>query len=380
MRPILPIRLAALSFSFGLVIIGTLVLAQPRPPAMSSPGYEVWVTNQQKDSIQVIDGRTLKVVAEIPVDEDGNPATTKPHTIAFSPDGQYAYIANVGAKIGTRNIIVIHTGDRKVVATLPAGPATHMVLPSPDGSRAFAANAGGSSVTEIKTDTAKESFTLGQTLTIKGKDGGKARPTCLAFSSDGKKLYVTNAGDSKTDSSTAGFLLVLEVSTGRELSRITNLGSEACGLDRTQDGKKIYFTIGGGVNKFAVLDTTTDQIIKQIPTGSEDPHGLKIASGGHLVWITNRISGNLTVLNTTTAMHFKTYFKVGDKPDLLDFSPDGSRVFVTLRGKPATPLPQGAGGTEPGLLVLDAQSGKGLAKIPLGGDPHGIAVRVKESK
>ena len=354
-----------------LLAIGQETFAQPKPPA----SYEIWVTNQSKDAVQIIDGPTLKVVAEIPMDDDGQPATTKPHTISFSPNGRYAYVANVGAKTGSHNITIIRSADRKVVATIPAGPGAHMVLSSPDGSRAFAANAGGDSITEILTDTIKGNFTPGRTLTIKGVDNGKSHPTCLAFSSNGKKLYVTNAGSPKADPSTAGFLVVLDVTSGRELSRIMNLGSEACGLGRTQDGGKIYFTIGGSVNQFAILDTATDKIVKQTATGGEDPHGLTITPGGHLVWITNRMSGHLTVLNTTTGIHFKTHFKVGDKPDLLDFSPDGSRVFVTLRGQPATTMPKGSSGNEPGLLVFNAESGTALSKIALGGDPHGIAVR-----
>lgn len=371
MRPVRPICLLASILPFCLLTTGQDSSAQPKPPA----SYEIWVTNQAKDSVQIIDGPTLKVVAEIPIDNDGQSATSKPHTISFSPDGRYAYVANVGVKRNTRNVTIIRAADRKVMAMIPAGPGAHMVLSSPNGSRSFVANAGGSSITEILTDTAEGSFKPGRTFTIEGKDGARSRPTCLAFSSDGEKLYVTHAGNPKADPSTAGFLVVLDVTSGRELLRIMNLDSETCGLERTQDGRKIYFTIGGAVNQFGILDTTTNKIIKQTATGGDDPHGLRITPGGHLVWITNRMSGHLTVLNTTTGIHFKTYFKVGDKPDLLDFSPDGSRVFITLRGQPATIMPNGAFGSEPGLLVFDAETGTALSKIALGGDPHGIAVR-----
>ena len=373
MRPISLVLISLILLFISLTFNSQAVFPQPKPPT----SYEIWVTNQANDTLHIFNGRTLKPIAEIPVDNDGIPATSKPHTISFSPDGQYAYVANVGAKANANNVVVIRSRDRKIIATIPAGPGAHTILPSPDGSRAFVANAGGDSVIEILTNTVKGSFKLGQTFKIKGTKGGKSHPTCLSFSSDGKKLYVTNAGNPKTDASTSGFLVVLEASSGRELLRIPDLGNEACGLALTQNGRRMYFTIGGTVNKFAVLDTTTDKILQMTATGGEDPHGLSITPSGHQVWITNRISGNLSVLSSTTGMHIKTYFKIGDKPDLLDFSPDGSRVFVTLRGKPVTPIPAKAKGTEPGLLVLQVDTGKILAKIPIKGDPHGIAVLAK---
>jgi DNA-binding beta-propeller fold protein YncE len=373
MRPTHP----AFTLLILLLIFFTLnswtAIAQPKPPIP----YEVWVTDQANDTIHIFNGRTSKRIAKIAVDNDGQPATSKPHTVSFNPNGQYAYVANVGAKTNTNNVVVIRSNDRKIIATIPAGPGAHMVLSSPDGSRAFVANAGGDTIIEFLTDTAKGRFTLGRTFKIEGTKNAKSHPTCLAFSSDGKKLYVTNAGNPKMDASTSGFLVVLDVNSGRELTRIPDLGNEACGLARSQDGSRMYFTMGETVNKFAILDTTTDKILKMTATGGKDPHGLSVTPSGHQVWISNRTSGNLSVLSTTTGMHIRTYFKVGDKPDLLDFAPDGSRVFVTLRGHPVTPMPAAAMGTEPGLLVLQVDTGKVLTKVPIKGDPHGIAVRTK---
>ncbi len=115
--------------------------------------------------------------------------------------------------------------------------------------------------------------------------------------------------------------------------------------------------------------------IRSVGTGGEDPHGLAIVPGGHQVWITNRGSKNITLLSTTTGQHLKTLFNIGDKPDLLAFSPDGKQAFVTLRGQAVTPMPGGSGGAFPGLVAVDTQTGRVLSKIPLSGDPHGIAVR-----
>jgi DNA-binding beta-propeller fold protein YncE len=360
---------SVIAIAAGALLSG--VSAQPRPPR---PSYEIWITNQATDSVLVYDSRTLRKIAEIPVDDDGLHATSKPHTLSFSPDGRYAYVANVGAKQDTNNVTIIHATGRRIVTNLPAGPGTHMVLPSPSGREAFAANAGGNTVTEIVHDTVSGQFTTGRTFAIKGIGRAKSHPTCLAPSGDATRLYVTNAGDPKGDPSKSGFLAVLSTASGKEQSRVLNLGNEVCGFARTKDGGNLFLTIGGTVNQFAILDAKTDKIIKQESTGGNDPHGIGLLPGGHQVWIINRGSSNVTVLSTTTGAHFRTFFNIGDKPDLLDFSPEGENAIITLRGDPATPL-AGGPGKEPGFVILDTETGKVVSKVPIEGDPHGIAVR-----
>jgi YVTN family beta-propeller protein len=345
--------------------------SQPLPPSL----YEVWVTNQKTDTVRIYNGANLALIRKIPVDDDGLPATSKPHTISFTPDGRYAYVANVGDRTKKNNVVVIDAAEKKIVARIPAGPGAHMVVSSPDGSRAFVANAGGDSVLELLTDLKNATFKRGRSFTITGPGGAKSHPVCLAFSADGTKLYVSNAGNPKGDPAKAGFLAVLEASSGRELSRIENLSNETCGLELTRDGGKLYFSMGGSDDEFGLLDTATGKIVRRASTGGKDPHGLGINPGGFLVWITNRLSDSVTVLSATTGKHFKSYFNIGDKPDLLAFSPDGSRVFITLRGEPVTPITGGKGGTLPGIVAIKVDTGEIVMKVPIEGDPHGIAVR-----
>ena len=367
------IALILLLLSSILFSLTHVLFAQPRPPIL----YEIWVTDQANDVIYIFNGISLKRTDTISVDDDDQPKTSKPHTISFSPDGQYAYVANVGAKKNTNNVVVIRTSDRKIVSVIPAGPNAHMVLASSDGTRVYVTNAGGDSVLEIVTDLENGEFKPGRIFNTRKEAGVKSHPTCLALSSDDKKLYVTNAGNPKDDPSTSGYLTAYEVSTGRELFRLTDLDSEVCGLARYRGGRQMYLLMGGTSNTILALDTVEDRIIKKMSTAGQDSHGLAITPGGHQVWITDRMSGNLTVLSTTTGMHIKTHFKVGDRSDLIDFSPDGSRGFVTLRGIPVTPIPNSKPGIEPGLLVFEVDTGKILKKIPIQGDPHGIAVRKK---
>ena len=81
-----------------LVLVVILVPAAVSTAQVTS--YEVWVGNQTTDEVLVYDGRTLSLLATIPMDADGTPSNSAPHLITFTPDHRYALVANVvaGAK------------------------------------------------------------------------------------------------------------------------------------------------------------------------------------------------------------------------------------------------------------------------------------------
>ncbi|MGI0089611.1 MAG: YncE family protein, partial [Nitrosopumilaceae archaeon] len=116
--------------------------------------YEIWVTNQGLDKIQILkikDGETLESVAEIEIDGDGKPATSKPHMIFFDSATKYAYVANVGAGAVT----IIDVSKREIVTTIPTGNGAHAAVPSPDDKRVYVVNMRDATITEILTDTEK---------------------------------------------------------------------------------------------------------------------------------------------------------------------------------------------------------------------------------
>jgi YVTN family beta-propeller protein len=70
----------------------------------------VYVTNQQDNTLSVIDGRTYKVVATVP-------AGVAPEGVAVTKDGRHVYIANSGSA----RVSVLDTGNNKIVTTVPVG-------------------------------------------------------------------------------------------------------------------------------------------------------------------------------------------------------------------------------------------------------------------
>ena len=70
---------------------------------------------------------------------------------------------------------------------------------------------------------------------------------------------------------------------------------------------------------------------------------------------------------------------VGKTPDLLMFSPDGRRAYVSLRGpKPAPTIPHATVGETPGVSIIDVTSRKLLTVVKLGdqeaADFHGLFI------
>jgi DNA-binding beta-propeller fold protein YncE len=116
------------------------------------------------------------------------------------------------------------------------------------------------------------------------------------------------------------------------------------------------------------------------------------------LWVADRAANRIVVVETESNTVINEIDLVGEisndpTPDLLERSPDGSRVFMALRGpNPLTANVAGvnnAVGSTPGLGIVKVKSGgtsgKLKAVLPIThvvngverADPHGIAVRVK---
>ena len=97
-------------------VFGALVVVLGMLHPSTAGAYEVWVTNQAVNKVQILDGQSLKVLAEVP-------GADKPHNVTFSPDFKTAYVASVGSN----DFTVIDAATRKPIKTVPAGKTAHHV-------------------------------------------------------------------------------------------------------------------------------------------------------------------------------------------------------------------------------------------------------------
>src|SRR6266542_3091902 len=194
------------------------------PIAISRNDRLIWAVNPGDDSVSVIRPDTNQRLAKIGLGDE-------PQSIALTPDGQYAYVANAAAgtvtviKIndpawGTFNAVVDTTVGNNGQLTTGAEPWN--IVCSPDGRRVFVANSGQDTLTVINTATRT---ILGQVdlRNSLANDPDRSRhfqPRGLAVTADSSKLYVTRflsftkaGGRQGDDFGKEGLVAVLDLKT-----------------------------------------------------------------------------------------------------------------------------------------------------------------------
>lgn len=402
------------------LVVGAWQQGMPERAEATSGDYEVWVTVQGTNQIHVLAptgtrGDDLNTVATIDYAELTGPGGAwegtelrNPHMILFGLHGQpgsrYGYVGNVSSA----NTSVIDASAREVVAVLETGVRTHAIQASPDGSRALALAigtdgingceltpaAGCGQVSEILTDLDSGHFTLGRTFDFGdfAETAGLPRfdPICGSFTPDSRFFYVTLW---------SGGLVVFEVN-GDPTAPLFNVvrvfpagtgpgevAEHGCGVGYSTDGKRMFANSGSAHHSFYyVFDLETHQLVKTVDVSGlvTDLHGMMLSPIGHELVMVGRLSDNFIVINQRTGdlkpnktfdMELEEPTTLGPAPDLVDFSPDGKWLYVTLRGpNPATGT-HAIQGDPPGIAVIHYATGKVKHLIELDGDAHGIAVR-----
>src|SRR5467141_3602508 len=147
-----PMRLipAASLVLFSMLPQGAHAKAYPGPTvsspiAISRNDKLIWNVNPGDNSVSVIRPDNNTRITKIAVGAE-------PQSIALTPDGLYAYVANAAA--GTVTVIQINnpawgTFSATVVTNLTTGAEPWNIVTSPDGLRVFVANSGQDSITVI---------------------------------------------------------------------------------------------------------------------------------------------------------------------------------------------------------------------------------------
>ncbi len=311
---------------------------------------EIYVTNQQDNSVSIIDSDTNKVLETVKI------AGWFPHNIVFTPDGLEAWIAN----LGSANVSILDTIKRNNKLTLPEGglcegpihprkpwsepkgmredcSRVHEVAIRPDGKMAYLTNLDSDYIWVFDTATKKE---IGRI-----KSGSSAR---MVFSKDGKLGYVV--------SSHSNNIPIVDTDTNKVIGEIP-VGKGVFGLAISPDGALLYVTTGKD-NHFIILDISSQKKVADIMVGN-DPHTVVISADGRWAYVTNRGDDEVAVIDTTKK-EIKKKIKAAGEPDLAAIA--GRYLYVTNRKANS-------------ISAIDIESLTVETVIPAGNEPHGIAVR-----
>jgi YVTN family beta-propeller protein len=241
------------------------------------------------------------------------------------------------------------------------------IVASPDGKQLITATQGFAGVHLTTLDVATKRVI--QTVDLDRVWNG------LAFSPDGKTLYVAggNSGKLLSFRYDAGRLEKLKEIKGPEYSFVSGIAVHPV------TGK--LYVLNEAFNQLYTLDSETLKLLATTGTGS-NPHSCLFGEDSRYLYVSNWGSGSVTVVDTQTGVGVRT-IRVGVRPNDMALAPDG-RLFVACAGDNTvhvvqTRTPEAAVGgptraTRPPEGVREILN-TSLEPTPLeGSSPDGVAV------
>jgi DNA-binding beta-propeller fold protein YncE len=377
-------RLGLWPSRFALSLAAGLTLAPAASIGQEATEYEIWALDQGTQMLHIYSSG----LEELDRVDLGAQGLRVPHMIDFTSDHSYAFIASTGSG----DVTVIRTEDREIVARFPTGPGTHMAAVKPDDSAAIAAVIG---VGDVPRDGKlveivigpDGTFTSGRELVVaedalfqehesQFKD---VAAVCHEYSPDGRLAFVT-LGPALEN----GGLVILDTESFKLVKLFPPDELRVnCGTALTTDGKHLLVNGGGAeAGHWYAIDMATQAVVHEDTSRGQDAHGVWATPDGREVWMVNRVSDDLIIIDPTTfeiVEHLAEGF--GDAPDILAVSPDSRFAFISLRGPKPVSAPHVAVGTTPGFAVVDIAARRLVETVQPNpenenSDFHGIGVRV----
>ncbi|HYL73573.1 MAG TPA: hypothetical protein VEU96_05180 [Bryobacteraceae bacterium] len=223
----------------------------------------------------------------------------KPVNVKVTPDGARALVAN--SLDGT--ISVIDLASRTVVRTVSVPLVNNQMMQpnamaiAPDGSRAYISShvaVPGSFVFILDLNT----FTFSATQLAVG-----AFPASMAITPDGTQLWVSSRGDSVVD--------VFDTATNEHIAGYGILLSTGVAINPT--GTRAYLASGISPGSITVVDTSTFNVVANIPVGNF-PHAVAVTSTGRHVYVTNALSNSISIIDASGNKVIRTINLKGQHP------------------------------------------------------------------
>ena len=122
--------------------------------AVAPDGSRIYVSDEADSTLDVVDGKSLKVIKRIPL-------SGHPNNIAIGKDGRRVYVGIIQAPGG---VDVIDTASMQRVKTLPTKGTIHNAYVTPDGKYVVAGSIQGKTVNVFDTQTEQPAWVLDMDL------------------------------------------------------------------------------------------------------------------------------------------------------------------------------------------------------------------------
>ena len=412
---------------------------------LAEPAYEVWAIDQSNSpgktyggTLYIYDGAALEkhrfAASAVPekIDLGGAAAAfcfgktganpVRPHMLAMNARQNRAIVSFVASG----HVLILNAATRAPVecirTSVGAGGArqVHLAIPSPDETYIAVANQNGKLFERIDSDFAKDHYVLNTAAGIDlvgcttpngvaCQDPGirpDNAPICPIIESTSRYVFVTLRG--------GGLFVVDAKQTPMQIAAEYDIHHvHPNGCLGAQVGSKMYVDSGGGtathlfgadVYAFPVSgfspqnppNVPLPQVVLSDTSAEADAHGATLTKHQRYLWVADRGRNAVWVIETATDQLVNIIPLISSlsddpTPDLLVTSPNGSHVYMTLRGpNPLTADPHVSTGSTPGVGVIKVLEGgrngvvEGLApasNVDAAGveraDVHALSIRLK---
>ncbi|AXG80410.1 YVTN family beta-propeller repeat protein [Streptomyces paludis] len=283
-------------------------------------------------------------------------------------------------------VTVIDPATYKVIDTIDVGRQPQHVVPSWDLKTLWVNNNRGHTLTPIDPATGKagEPVDVHDPYNLYFTPNGKY--AIVMASLDRELVFrdphtmkilktepVTCAGVNHADFSADGRYFIVSCEFSGELLKVDTEKMEVIGQQEldfdgampqdvkiSPDGRTFYIA-DMMAHGMWVLDGEKFTAPKLLPTG-KGCHGLYVSRNSKEMYISNRGEGTVSIFDfTKNRLTKKWYLPDGGSPDMGGVSADGKVLWLSGR-------------YDSEVYALDTTTGKELARIPVGGGPHGLAV------
>jgi serine/threonine-protein kinase len=298
--PVPPDRVVA---SIAVPTVGESIPVGPTPGYlhMAPNGRFAYIANRDAGVITVLDTTIDKVTATIPVPQG------PPQFIAFSPNGDRAYVSVFNKDLTTNLVVFVDTATNAIVAQVPVGKKPYASATTPDGRLLYVPSHDEGRLDVIDTTTAQKTAEVPV----------PRNPHWVAFGKDGRYFYTANHE--------SGVVTVLAAADNSIVKQIP-VGVSPHSTAVSPDGSRVS-VVNYDSNDVSVIDTATNDVVATVPVGRK-PQDIGYAPDGRYSYTTNVDDDTVSVISTTTNRVTAT-IPIGDGPTSIAVTPDGRRAYVT---------------------------------------------------
>jgi YVTN family beta-propeller protein len=241
------------------------------PPTMPDEECAKHERDLAADGVAVVDTRAQKTIQLLKAGSD-------PEQFDLSADGKRMYVANEDS--ATTSVVDIASG--KVLERIKVGREPEGVVVSPNGRWVLVTNESDNSVSIIDTSTSKVLRHVRVGL----------RPRDAAFTPDSRTAYISGEVDAS--------VYRMSVPEGEPVERVLQLRKEALPMSVILDAKRnrVYVSTGRG-RSVAIIDLAGPKLIKEIEVGTR-PWGLAMSRDRRFLYSANGPSNDVTVIDANT--------------------------------------------------------------------------------